>query len=117
MFLTCSVKFSYPKFEVRRAEALHSVFLPESGTQKIPICICRLNKFIIIHLRRWQLRQEASQEALVVKNLPVNAGDTRNVGSIPGLGRSPGEGHGHLLQYSCLESQSQGQRSLVGYSP
>ena len=35
----------------------------------------------------------------VVKNLPVNAGD---VGSIPGWGRSPGEGNGKLLQYSCL---------------
>ena len=35
----------------------------------------------------------------VVKNLPVNAGD---VGSIPGLGRSPGEGNGGPLQYSCL---------------
>ena len=40
--------------------------------------------------------------ALVVKNLPANAGDTRDAGSIPGLGRSPGEGHGYLLQCSCL---------------
>ena len=38
---------------------------------------------------------------LVVKNLPANAGDT---GSIPGLGRSPWEGNGNLLQYSCLEN-------------
>ena len=37
----------------------------------------------------------------VVKNLPVNAGD---VGSIPGSGRSPGEGNGNPLQYSCLEN-------------
>ena len=36
-----------------------------------------------------------------VKNLPANAGDT---GSIPGLGRSPGEGNGNPLQYSCLEN-------------
>ena len=36
------------------------------------------------------------------KNLPVNAGDTRDVGSIPGSERSPGEGNGILLQYSCL---------------
>ena len=41
---------------------------------------------------------------LVVKNLPANAGDIRNAGSILGLGRSPGEGHGNLLQYSCLEN-------------
>ena len=46
----------------------------------------------------------ASQAALVVKNLPACAGDIRDVGSIPGLGRFPGGGHGNLLQYSCLEN-------------
>ena len=40
----------------------------------------------------------------MVKNLPVNAGDIRDMGSIPGLGRPPGEGHGNPLQYSCLEN-------------
>ena len=39
-----------------------------------------------------------------------------NLGSIPGLGRSSGGGHGNPLQYSCLEN-THGQRSLVGYSP
>ena len=58
----------------------------------------------------------ASQVALMVKNLSANAGDVRDVGSVPGLGRSPGEGHGNPLQYSCLENPY-GQRSLVGYSP
>ena len=38
----------------------------------------------------------------IVKNSPVNAGDKRDTGMIPGLGRSPGEGHGNPLQYSCL---------------
>ena len=44
--------------------------------------------------------------ALVVKNPPANAGDIRDrdVGSIPGVGRSPGEGHGNPLQYSCLKN-------------
>ena len=37
----------------------------------------------------------------VIKNPPANAGDT---GSVPGSGRSPGEGNGNLLQYSCLEN-------------
>ena len=46
----------------------------------------------------------ASQMALVVKNPPANAGDVRDASSIPGLGRSPGGGHGHPLQYSCLEN-------------
>ena len=41
---------------------------------------------------------------LVVKNMAANAGDVRDVGSIPGLGRSPGGGHGNPLQYSCLEN-------------
>ena len=41
----------------------------------------------------------ASQVALVVKNLPANARNIRDVGSIPGLGR-----HGNPLQYSCLEN-------------
>ena len=39
----------------------------------------------------------------MVKNLPVHAGDLRDVGSIPGLGRSPGAGHGNPLQF-CWES-------------
>ena len=46
----------------------------------------------------------ASQVALVVKNPPANAGVARNVGSIPGLRRSPGEGNGNPLQYSFLEN-------------
>ena len=41
--------------------------------------------------------------ALGVKNLPANAGDISNTGSVPGLGRFPGGGHGNPLQYSCLE--------------
>jgi len=40
--------------------------------------------------------------ALVVKNSPANAGDARGAGSISVLGRSPGEGSGNPLQYSCL---------------
>ena len=43
--------------------------------------------------------------ALVVKNLPCTAQETRDTGSVPGLGRSPGGGNGNPLQYSCLESQ------------
>ena len=39
-----------------------------------------------------------------MKNPPANAGDIRDTGSIPGSGRSPGDGHGNPLQYSCLEN-------------
>ena len=49
----------------------------------------------------------------MVKDPPAKAG---GAGSIPGSGRSPGEGNGNPLQYSCLENPH-GQRSLVGYSP
>ena len=48
----------------------------------------------------------------MVKNLPVNAGDARDMGLIPASGRSSGEGNGNCLQYSCLESH--GQWNLVG---
>ena len=45
-----------------------------------------------------------SQVAIVIKNLLANAADIRDTGLIPGLRRSPGEGHGNSLQYSCLEN-------------
>ena len=50
----------------------------------------------------------------VVKNLPIKAGDAGDVGLIPGLGRSPGAGHGNSLKV-FLPEKSPGQRSLVGY--
>ena len=48
--------------------------------------------------------EAASQVVLVVKNLPANAGGVREAGSVPGLGKCPGEGNGNPLQYSCLEN-------------
>ena len=58
----------------------------------------------------------------MVKNPTANAGDVRDPGSIPGSGRSPGEGNGNLLQYSCLENPmdrgaSLKDRGQAGYSP
>ena len=60
----------------------------------------------------------ASQVVLVVKNPPAKAGDVRDVGLIPGLGRFPGEGNGYPLPCSCLENPVdrgvwRGQRSLA----
>ena len=52
----------------------------------------------------------------MVKNLPINAEDSRDVDSVPRLGRSPGVGNCNPLQYSCLEN-FHGQRSLADYSP
>ena len=51
----------------------------------------------------------------VVKNPPANARDTGDAGSIPESERSPGEGSGNPLRYSCLENPM--DRSLAGYSP
>ena len=45
-----------------------------------------------------------SQVTLAVKNLPASAGDVRDMGSVPGLGRSPGGGNDNPLQHSCLEN-------------
>ena len=56
------------------------------------------------NLRCAMLSQGAFQVVLVVKNLPANAGDVRDVGLIPGSGRSPGGGHGNPLQSSYLEN-------------
>ena len=57
---------------------------------------------------RTQLSDFHFQMTLVVKNLPANAGDIRDVGLISGLGRSPGEGNDNPLQYSCLENPRDG---------
>ena len=56
----------------------------------------------------------ASELAIVVKNSPVNAGDLRDEGLIPGSGKSPGRMHGNPLQYSCLENpMDSGWRAMV----
>ena len=54
---------------------------------------------------------------LVVKTLPANTEYVRIAGSIPGSGRSPGEGNGNPLQCSCLENPMDRERSLAAYSP
>ena len=71
---------------------------------------------VILHVIRWQvfcreclnlscfIELVGFPSGAVVKNLPTNAGDTRDRGLIPGMGRSSGGGSGNLLQYSCLEN-------------
>ena len=48
----------------------------------------------------------SAQAVLVVKNPPANAGDMRDAGVIPGLGKNPGEGSGKPLQYPCLDNST-----------
>ena len=63
------------------------------------VCVCVCVMYVCVDVDVC-----ASQVALVVKNLPANAGNIRDAGSNPGLGRSPGEWHSNPLQYSCLEN-------------
>ena len=67
---------------------------------RIKLCNCSFDcVFGLLYLHVW-----ASQVVLVVKNPSANAGDVRDVGSITGSGRSPGEGNGNLIQYSSPEN-------------
>ena len=59
----------------------------------------KVNYPFLLFLSLWQ----ASQVALVVKNPPSHAGDIREAGLVPGLGRSPGGGDDNPFQYSCLK--------------
>ena len=66
-----------------------------------------MRNFIMIYKNQYLVmynNTEFSQVALVVKNLTANAGDGRDVGSVPGSGRSPGGGQGNPLQYPYLEN-------------
>ena len=70
-------------------------------TKSTPVVACGKSSFFFMaeYIPLW-----ASQAVPVVKNPPVNAGDIRDEGSIPGSGRFPGGGHGNPLQYSFLEN-------------
>ena len=58
----------------------------------------------LIYLERGIGRDGLPRFLLVVKSLPVNTGDFRDAGLIPGLGKSPGGEHSNPLQYSCVEN-------------
>ena len=56
--------------------------------------------FLIVSIKNIK----ASEVVLVVESMPANAGDIRDMGSVPGSGRFPGGGHGNPLQHSCLDN-------------
>ena len=63
------------------------------------------------------VKEGAFQMALVIKKPLTNAGDIRDKGSIPGLGKYPDGGHGHPLQYACWRIPWTEEPSLAGYNP
>ena len=65
------------------------------------------------HGLHWDLGFPGCRSGKVVKNPPAHAVDVRDAGSIPGSERSPGGGHGNLLQYSCLENPMDGVRQAI----
>ena len=73
----------------------------------------RIHTHTYIHMHTYVCFQPGitwvSQAVLVIKNLPANAGDVRETSSIPWSERSPGGGHGNLLQYSFLGNPHQGE--------
>ena len=64
-------------------------------------CLQSISFFLIVFL---SMLRKGYPGVSVVKNLPTGARDARHTGLIPGSGRSPGEGNGNPLQYSCLEN-------------
>ena len=81
--------------------------LPSEALQTEAIKLFKVKLYVALSIKKKNLKvtfARASQMVLVVKNLPANAGDARDTGSILGLGRTPGEGHGSPLQYSCLKN-------------
>ena len=76
------------------------------SSNSLRVCLLVLFKIIVFGLLLFSktYRDLSFAGGSVIKNLPANAGDTRNTGSILGVGRSPAEGHGNSLQYSCLEN-------------
>ena len=67
-----------------------------------------------MHFDKYIMSVSTITSSLLVKHLPANnAGDVRDAGSIPSLGRSPGGGHGNPLQF-FLPGESYGQRNLAG---
>ena len=81
-------------FLLRGVPAGNGSFIPGSGAPSALHCHA---PFLILHLSVW-----VSQVVLAAKNPSVSAGDVRDLGLIPGSGRSPTGGHGNPLQHSCL---------------
>ena len=81
---------------------LHQIFCVLAPILSKQTSALSVYPFLSFYLKFSKLTIRGFPGGTVVKNLPANAGDTRDVGLIPGSGISPGEGNGKPLQYSCL---------------
>jgi len=100
-----TVSRKYPLISVFLASSLHWYLVVLYLVRRLLACFPGWQLTNVINQYLWDLSPpRASQVALVVKNLPVNAGDILDGGFSPWLGRSPGGGHSNPLQYSCLEN-------------
>ena len=80
------------------------VYLSPSPSVSIHLFSMSTSLFLLANNTIYTIFFLSPMVVLVVKNPHFNAGGVRDVGSIPGLGRSPGEGNGNPLQYSCLDN-------------
>ena len=83
---------------------LHQIFCVLAPILSKQTSALSVYPFLSFYLKFSKLTIRGFPGGTVVKNLPANAGDTRDVGLIPGSGISPGEGNGKPLQYFCLEN-------------
>ena len=94
--------------EIYTEEIIHQIYKNKCKTMFTEAFITtqknKLHFFCLVYQQQEHFLQGTSLVFPVVKNLPTNAGDIRDVGSNPGWRRSPGEGNGNPLQYSRLES-------------
>ena len=98
---------------------IHDLFLGKSQGTFTYYSINNMHNILKNQFNTFQIYFCASQVLLVVKSLPVDAGDIREAGLIPGSGRSPGGGHGNPLQDSCLENpveRGAWQATILGVS-
>ena len=85
---------------------MHSMIFGDTVNRSVKILFsnCLLVRYIYIRIQLIFYIDHKGFPAGAVEKVPTNAGDARDAGSIPGSGRSPGEGNGNPLQYSCLEN-------------
>ena len=99
-----SLKITFCKGERRKIKITSEH--PRNFRKKQRLDICNCPSLLTLRLLPCLTEEWGFPGGAVIKNLPANAEATGDVGSVPGLGRSSGEGNGNPLQYSCLRSST-----------